>query len=141
MVRLYAVLVGLSLAVIGGCAATSIQGLSDDELCMFYYLKLDDPRASLGRLADRDSIQSYDPKARKAAVEEIRRRELIRSEHWKLTQSGRVRKKMSRCAVLAAIGAPSKTNPSDDMWIYHRPGRSSLYVAFEEGRVVSSWAN
>ena len=141
MVRLYAVLVGLSLVVVGGCASTSIQDLSDDELCMFYYLKLDDPRASLGRLGNQDSIRSYDPKAREAAVEEIRRRELIRSEHWKLTESGRLRKGMSRCAVLAAIGAPSKTNPSDDMWIYHRPGQSSLYVAFEEERVMNSWAN
>ncbi|MEE9280263.1 MAG: hypothetical protein V3V67_08835 [Myxococcota bacterium] len=141
MTKLWVTLLGLSAVLAVGCASKwSIDQLSDDELCVHYFLKEDDPRSALKGLRE-EARRSYDPRAREAAAAEIRRRELISSGHWELAESGLVRPGMSRCAVLAAVGPPSRSNPEDDMWIYHRPGYSSFYVAFEAGSVANAWSN
>ena len=124
-----------------GCAARSIDQLSNDELCVLYHVRVDDPGAPLRELHEPDSARAYDPDLHKAAALEIRKRALISPESWPDADSGRVRVGMSRCGVLAAMGVPSKSNPADDKWIYHREGQSSLYVSFQAGRVANAWVN
>lgn len=141
MTGLIATLLGVVAAALAGCASRSISSLSDDELCVYYYLNVADPRARLAQLRDPEGPRSYDPEARAAADAEIHRRELIAGEHWELARSGTLRPGMSRCAVLAALGVPSKANAADDIWIYYRPGQSSLYVSFQAGSVANVWVN
>ena len=86
------------------------------------------PGAALRELSEPDSGRAYDPDLHRAAALEIRRRALISPESWPDADSGRVRVGMSRCGVLAAMGVPSRSNPADDKWIYHRKGQNSLYV-------------
>jgi hypothetical protein len=143
MVRLCATLTGLAAFLALGCVfgSRSVDQFGDDELCVYYYINQDDPKAALDQLREPLSARSYDPDARKAAAAEIRRRDLIASEDWSLSEAGDVRVGMSRCGVLASLGVPTKVNPTDDMWIYHKPEQSSLYVSFKQGRVANAWAN
>ncbi len=136
-----AALLGLLVVATVGCAAMSIDQLSNDELCVLYHVRVDDPGARLRKLHEPDSARAYDPDLHKAAAAEIRKRALISPDSWPDADTGQVRAGMSRCAVLAAMGAPSKSNPADDKWIYHREGHSSLYVSFQAGRVANAWVN
>ncbi len=143
MVSLCGRLIGLVASLALGCifGSRSVDQFGDDELCVYYYINQDDPKAALDRLREPRSARSYDPEARKAAAAEIRRRDLIASEDWSLSEAGDVRVGMTRCGVLASLGVPTKVNPVDDIWIYRRPEQSSLYVSFEQGRVANAWAN
>ncbi len=143
MVSLCARLIGLAASLALGCVfgSRSVDQFGDDELCVYYYINQDDSKAALDQLREPRSVRSYDPDARNAAVAEIRRRDLIASEDWSLSEAGEVRVGMTRCGVLAALGVPTKVNPTDDMWIYYRPEQSSLYVSFKQGRVANAWAN
>ena len=134
-------LIGLLVVVTTGCASMSIEQMGNDELCVLYHVRVDDPGAALRELSEPDSGRAYDPALHRAAALEIRRRALISPESWPDADSGKVRVGMSRCGVLAAMGVPSKSNPADDKWIYHRKGQNSLYVAFEAGRVANAWVN
>jgi hypothetical protein len=141
LARQDAALVGLLVIATVGCAARSIDQMSNDELCVLYHVRVDDPGAALHELHEPDAARAYNPRLHKAAAEEIRKRALISADSWPDADSGQVRVGMSRCAVLAAMGVPSKSNPADDKWIYHREGRNSLYVSFRAGRVDNAWVN
>lgn len=126
----------LAVALVGcttmnPAAEKPVSSLSDDELCSFYNHK------HFGILVGRDAIKKKHPEV----VAELMRRDLIND--WEMVRAGKVRVGMSRCAVLASWGYPTKVNRASygDQWVYCRDGAyciQSQYVYFRSGQ-VSGW--
>jgi hypothetical protein len=103
--------------------------MDDDVLCASFNYK------SFGHLVGRSQLKEKHPEIRA----EIEKRGLI--SDWDAVQSRSIRVGMSRCAVLASWGNPSKINRASygDQWVYCRDGAyciNNQYVYVRHGRVT-----